>query len=116
MTQQSKKLIALLAFFLLNSKGQAKMSSVTSSENPNVVIEKIQAALLLKPELYQKVPVMAKSELEDLIQQKLSDTTFTSVQSLLADLAIVNVNVEITNPKGMVLASQEVYGGGKIGK
>lgn len=114
MTQQSKKLIALLAFFLLNAKGQAKMPSVTSSENPKAVIEKIQAALLLKPELYQIIPIMAKSELEVFIQQKLSDTTFTAVQNLLADLTRVNANIEITNPKGMVLAAQEVYGGGKI--
>ncbi len=111
MKQQSRKIIALLAFMLFSAKGRAEMQTANENDSSNSVMEKIQAKLRAQPELACAIPGLEKLQLENLIQQEMSDEDYASIQNLLTNLANENVQMEFVNPKDMTLASQEVSGG-----
>jgi hypothetical protein len=110
MKQPSRKIIALLAFILFSVRGRAETQPATENDGSNSVIEKIQAKLKSQPELASFIPNMEKTQLEDLIQQEMSDEDFAAVQSLLAGLASEDVQIEVVTHKNMVLSTQEYNG------
>lgn len=113
MNQQSKKLIALLAFVLFSVRGRAEVSTSEKIDGEIAVIEKVQAKLRSQPELADLVPKMTKPQLEEFLQQSLSDDDYYDLHILLVRLAFANAHVEVVKPIDIILGTQEVYGGAK---
>lgn len=113
MNQQSKNLAAVLAVLLLGAKVRANGIVLSGGERLSSAIEGIQDKVQADPRLTDVIPSLTKMQLENLIEQEISDGDYMALQKLLNGLKGENVPVEIVHPGGITLSTQEFLGGAK---
>lgn len=112
MEKQFNQLIVFLAVMLLLSKGKASINYRADSNIINYVMSEIVSAAKNDPSLVLQILLSEKSDLETELDVILTDQEYKTIRALVSKLLVYGLNVKLVPVNDMVLASQELLGGG----
>lgn len=112
MEKQFNQLIVFLAVMILLSKSKASINYRADENKINYVMSEIVSAAKYDLSLIPQILLSEKSDLEAELDVRLSDEEYKTIRALVGKLLAYGVKVKLVPADEMVLASQELLGGG----